>query len=65
MDVDRPLVVDLLTVLQTHERVTAALDVLFLVRYIGSRVDYPSGLTTETKRLREQLQACLADAPPD
>ena len=65
MDVDRPVVLDLLTVLREHERVSAALDVLILVRFIGYRLEYPIGLTAQTTRLRERLEACLADAPPD
>ena len=65
MTLDRTLVADLLAVLRTHERMSAALDVLTLVRAPGTPLEYPSWLTTETKRLREALEAALADAPPD
>ena len=65
LTVDRALLVDLVAVLLTHERVTRALDVLILIRMVGQAMEYPSWLTTETTRVRRTLEAILTDAPPD
>ena len=65
MTLDRALVLDVVVILRTHQRMSAALDVLTLVRAPGTPLEYPSWLTTETKRVHDLLEAAIADAPPD
>lgn len=65
MTIDRGLVVDLLAILRTHQRMSSALDVLTLVRAPGTPLEYPSWLTSETTRVHDLLEAALLDAPPD